>query len=105
MVYSLIQVDDLTVLFQVEYDEVESRVLHQYTLVDTALDKDQLAPLAARVLEASCSDETMTDFWLFKADISIVHEYFDSSGYKAIIRLSTEFCSNMLPYVSLEKLN
>jgi len=47
----------------------------------------------------------MTDYWLFKADISIAHEYIDSKGYKAIIRLSPKFCSNMLPYVSLEKLN
>ena len=100
-----IQVNDLTVLSQVEYDEAKSLVLYQYILVDAVLDKDQLASHAARVLEASCSDETMTDYWLFKADISIAHEYFDSSGYKAIIRLSNEFCSNMLPYVSLEKLN
>ena len=46
----------------------------------------------------------MTDYWLFKADISITHEYFDSKGYKAIIRLSPELCSHMIPYVALEKL-
>jgi hypothetical protein len=100
-----IQLDELTVLSQVEYDEAESLVLYQYVLVDSVLNKDQLDSHAARVLEASCSDETMTDYWLFKADISITHEYFDSKGYKAIIRLSPELCSHMIPYVALETLN
>jgi hypothetical protein len=100
-----IQIDDITVLSQVEYDEAESLVIYQYTLIDAVVDKDQLASHGARVLEASCSDETTADYWMFKAGISIVHEYFDSSEYKAIIRVSPEFCSHMLPHVALEKLN
>ena len=111
-----IQVDDLTVLSQVEYDEAKSLVLYQYILVDIVLNKNQLASHGVRVLEASCSDETMTDYWLFKADISIVHEYFDSAGYKATFSLSPELCSqlsdhpnkqitNMLSYIAIDKLN
>ena len=100
-----IQIDDITVLSQVEYDEAESLVIYQYTLIDAVVDKDELASHGARVLEASCSDEATADYWMFKAGISIVHEYFDSSEYKAIIKVSPEYCSHKLPHVALEKLN
>ncbi|MDB9958433.1 hypothetical protein OAD42_05050 [Oceanospirillaceae bacterium] len=102
-----IQVDGATVLAQLEYDEYASLISYQYVLVDVNLLESQLAPFAATILERTCSDETMNDYWFFKAGLSVTHQYYDAAAQRATIKLNPDLCSqqssglNMLPYIEL----